>query len=161
MRHGGHSVAAGFTVRLENLEELKRRLGEIAQEQLTGRDLVPVMTADAEVNLNSLRQEDVAQLIRHLDGLQPTGQENPDAAFISRGLRVVNARPVGGEKQHLKMSVNDGRITWDAIAFRQGKWIDAMPSRVDLFYNFERNVYNGNVTLQLNVRDLKPAGQLL
>jgi len=161
VRHGGHSVAAGFTVRLENLELLKERLGEIALAQLSGRDLVPILTADAEVKLNSLRPEDVATLIRYLDGLQPTGQENPDAAFVSRNLRVVNARPVGGEKQHLKLSVNDGRITWDAIAFRQGKWIASMPDKVDLLYTFERNIYNGNVTLQLNVRDLKPSGQPL
>ncbi len=160
VRHGGHSIAAGFTVRLENLEQLQLRLGEIASQELGGKDLVPVLTADAEVKLSALRQEDVAQLIRYLDKLQPTGQENPDAAFISRSLRVVNARTVGADKQHLKLSVSDGRITWDAIAFRQGKWIDAMPQWVDLFYAFERNEYNGNVTLQLNVRDLKPAGLL-
>jgi single-stranded-DNA-specific exonuclease len=74
---------------------------------------------------------------------------------------VNNSRTVGRDQSHLKMSVTDGWITWDAIAFRQGHWHDHLPSKVDLMYNFELNEYNGRVTLQLNVRDLKPAGQTI
>ena len=156
VRHGGHSVAAGFTVRLEHLAELQQRLSELALEDLGGRDLFPILTADADINLSSLQQKDVADLISCLTGLQPTGQENPEATFISRDLRVVNARAVGGEKQHLKLTVNDGRVTWDAIAFRQAKWLEAMPPRIDLLYAFERNEFNGRTTLQLAVRDIRP-----
>jgi single-stranded-DNA-specific exonuclease len=157
VRHGGHSVAAGFTVRTENMAELQRRLSLIAGEQLGGKELIPTIQADAEVNLSQMRSDDVAVLIRHLDGLQPTGQENPEAAFVSRGLRVVRSRTVGADSSHLKLSLNDGRATWDAIAFRQGKWHNEMPEAIDVFYAFERNVFNNTVTLQLNVRDLKPA----
>lgn len=157
VRHGGHSVAAGFTVRTEHLEELQCRLSAIAAEQLGGKELIPTIHADAEVNLTQMRSDDVAVLIRHLDGLQPTGQENPEAAFASHGLRVVRSRTVGADNLHLKLSLNDGRATWDAIAFRQGKWNNAMPEAIDVLYAFERNIFNGNVTLQLNVRDLKPA----
>jgi len=157
VRHGGHSVAAGFTVRTEHLPELQRRLAELAAEQLNGKELVPTLRADAEVDLRQMSMNEAAQLLQQLEFLQPTGQENPEATFISRRLRVVGARAVGADKQHLKISVNDGRITWDAIAFRQGKWVDEMPAAVDLFYSFERNEFNGVVTTQLNVRDLKPA----
>ncbi len=54
--------------------------------------------------------------------------------------------------------VTDGRITYDAVAFNQGHWADDMPARIDLFYSFELNEFNGRTSLQLNVRDLKPAG---
>ena len=157
VRHGGHAVAAGFTVQMKDLEELKRRLSAIALEQLGGKELVPTLSADAEVELSRMRQEDVASLIQHLEKLQPTGQANPDAAFVSRGLRVVRSRTVGSDNLHLKLSLSDGRITWDAIAFRQGKWQERMPERVDLLYAFEKNLFNGNVTLQLNVKDIKPS----
>jgi single-stranded-DNA-specific exonuclease len=73
-------------------------------------------------------------------------------------LKVVRSRPVGKDKSHLKLSVTDGRITYDAIAFRQGHWHDQMPIYIDLMYYFEVNEYNGRTYLQLNVRDLKPAG---
>jgi single-stranded-DNA-specific exonuclease len=157
VRHGGHAVAAGFTVLLKDLPELQTRLGAIALDELSGRDLAPSMFADAEIDLAAYRPDDVARLIRYLDLLQPAGQDNPEAAFISRGLRVVRSRTVGADDQHLKLAVSSGRAIWDAIAFRQGKWAGAMPAYVDLLYTFERNLYNGNETLQLNVRDLKPA----
>lgn len=153
VRHGGHSVAAGFTVRNEHLPELKNRLTELARKQFDGQELSPVVKADVEIPLGALHPD----LLSYLDLLQPTGQDNPDALFVSRGLRVMRTRTVGNEGQHLKLAVSDGWMTWDAIAFRQGHWAQEMPDRVDLLYQFERNEFNGRVSLQLNVRDLKPS----
>jgi single-stranded-DNA-specific exonuclease len=157
VRHGGHSVAAGFTVRLELLDELQRRLTEIAREELEDKELVPTLKADTEIDLGGISPDEVGRLMRYLDGLQPTGQNNPEAAFVSRGLRVIRARTVGADNKHLKLTVGAGRASWDAIAFGLGSWAAEMPPKIDLLYNFERNVYNGSITLQLNVRDLKPA----
>ena len=56
------------------------------------------------------------------------------------------------------MTVTDGKIDFDAIAFRQGYWQDQLPPYIDLMYTFEINEYNGFESLQLNVRDIKPAG---
>jgi hypothetical protein len=56
------------------------------------------------------------------------------------------------------MSVSDGWVTYDAIAFRQGFWQEEMPDRVDIIYRFEVNEFRGRKTLQLNVRDIKLAG---
>jgi single-stranded-DNA-specific exonuclease len=96
--------------------------------------------------------------LSYLDRLQPTGQANPEAVFISRGLDVVNAYCVGSEKQHLRLKVRAGMVTFDAIAFRQGYCAENMPPQIDLLYSIELNEYNGRTSLQLNVRDLKPAG---
>jgi hypothetical protein len=62
---------------------------------------------------------------------------------------------VGRDNAHLKLSVTDGRITFDAIAFRQGHWHTQMPPYIDLLYLFELNEYNGRTSLQLNVLDIK------
>lgn len=153
-RHGGHATAAGFTVRNENLPLLVERLTALAEQELNSRNLCPVLTADLEIPLTDLRPD----FLPYLDQLQPTGQENREAVFISRDLRVVKSRPVGNENQHLRLTVSDGRIAYDGIAFRQGHWLDKMPSRVDLMYCYERNEFRGQVSLQLNIRDLKPAG---
>jgi hypothetical protein len=56
------------------------------------------------------------------------------------------------------MTLSDNHIIYDAIAFRQGHWAEHMPERVDVLYTFEKNYYNDRVSLQLNVRDLKPTG---
>jgi single-stranded-DNA-specific exonuclease len=153
--HGGHAAAAGFTVRNQNLPELERRLRAIAQEQLRDMDLRPSLYADMEISLHELKPE----ILRSLENMQPTGYGNRQAYFVSRRLRPTRYRTVGRDKSHLKLSVSDHRITYDAIAFRQGYWAENMPDYIDVFYAFEENEYNGRVNLQLNVRDIKPSGE--
>jgi single-stranded-DNA-specific exonuclease len=153
--HGGHAAAAGFTVRNENLYDLRDRLKIIAAEQLSGLDLRPTISADAEIYLADLKFE----LLEQLEWMQPTGYGNPRPIFVTRDVKVVTSRTVGSENTHLKLTVSDGWLTFDAIAFRLGHWIQKMPTRVDLMYNFESNEYRGKSTPQLNVRDLRPAGE--
>ena len=153
VHHGGHSAAAGFTVRNADLPELIERLQAIAARQLADLDLRHSLKIDALVSLSDLRSE----LLRDLDALQPTGVDNPPAVFASQGLKVRYSKKVGKDESHLKLAVTDGRITYDAIAFRQGHWQDAMPLYLDLAFTFEKNEYNGRETLQLNVRDMRKA----
>ena len=153
VRHGGHAAAAGFTVETEQLPALKARLLQISARELNALDLHPVLQADMEIALRDLRPD----LLLEKDRLQPTGAENPEAAFVSRGLRTVRWRTVGADRKHLKITLTDGKVVFDGIAFRQGHWAEAMPDRIDALYNFERNFYNGRESLQLNIRDIHPA----
>jgi single-stranded-DNA-specific exonuclease len=154
VRHGGHAAAAGFTVRNENLPELKERLQDLASAQLGGLHLRPVLHADLDLPLVELRPE----LLQYIEALQPTGYGNRQAAFISRDLKVSSYRLIGKDGKHLRLVVSDGRITYDAVAFNQGYWVEAMPATIDILYSYEVNEYNGRTNLQLNVRDLRPAG---
>jgi single-stranded-DNA-specific exonuclease len=154
IRHGGHAAAAGFTVSNENLESLKKRLKSIAQEQLGSKDLRQTLNADAEVPLSDLQFD----LLKYMEYLQPTGYGNQEAVFVTRNVRVTNRRTVGTEGKHLKLSVTDGHVTFDAIGFRLGYLQADLPLNVDLLYTFESNEYNGRTTLQLNLKDVKPAG---
>jgi single-stranded-DNA-specific exonuclease len=140
-------------VRNDNLEELANCLHAIAQRELGERDLRPVLRADMEIPLKDLRPN----LLKDLDMLEPTGLGNPEAVFVSRGLTVKWPKKIGKEAQHLRMSVTDGHITYDAVAFRQGHWADQMPEKIDILYVFETNFYQGRESLQLNVRDIRPA----
>ena len=150
-QHGGHAAAAGFTVRNEYLEELITRLRNIAKEQLEAVDLHPKILAETEVPLSELKPD----LLKYLSWLQPTGMGNPVPIFMSRGLKVTRQRAIGTDGAHLKMAVTDGRITYDAIAFRQGHWLANLPLMIDLMYTFELNEFNGQVSLQLNVKDIR------
>ena len=153
-RHGGHALAAGFTVGNDRVEELMARMREIAARELSKLDLRPVLYADLELPLSQLHP----MILEYMDKMQPTGQGNADAVFVSRNLKVTRARTVGTDAQHLKLTLTDGRITYDGIAFRQGYRAEGLAERLDILYQFERNEYNGHVNLQLNIRDLKPAG---
>jgi single-stranded-DNA-specific exonuclease len=152
--HGGHAAAAGFTVSNELLPDLITRMRAIVEDQLKELDLRPKITAEAEVPLSDLKPD----LLKYLGWLQPTGMGNPPPIFMSSGLKVSRQKAVGADGSHLKFAVTDGYITYDAIAFRQGHWIAQLPPRIDLMYTFELNEFNGQVTLQLNVKDIKPTG---
>lgn len=155
VRHGGHAAAAGFTVRNENLPEFVSRLKQIAKDQLSGKDLRHSLAADMEVTLSQLNME----VLDHLDYLEPTGYGNPGAVFVSRDVKVKSFRAVGSEGRHLKVSFDDecGGF-FDAIGFRMGPMQSSLTPRVDVLYQLELNEYNGRKSLQLNLKDIKPAG---
>jgi single-stranded-DNA-specific exonuclease len=154
VRHGGHAAAAGFTVRNENLEELKLRLKALAAAQLGSLDLRPALRADMEISLSALNFE----VLRQLENLEPTGYGNPEAVFVSRGARVRSSRAVGAEGRHLKLTLEDDRgASIDAIGFRLGQEHKDLPNRVDIAFALEANEYRGRTTLQLNLKDIKPS----
>ncbi|HMV28580.1 MAG TPA: single-stranded-DNA-specific exonuclease RecJ [Anaerolineales bacterium] len=153
VRHGGHAAAAGFTVRNENIEALVSKLKAIAEEKLAGSDLKPTVTADAEVDLSEMRPEVYEKGLKYLE---PTGYGNREASFVARNVKVKSSRIVGSDGKHLKMSLEDSKgIAHDAIGFRLGDWHKSMPPRVDVLFTYEPNEYNGRVTYQLNLKDLK------
>jgi single-stranded-DNA-specific exonuclease len=155
VRHGGHAAAAGFTVKNSNLPALKERLKSLAGAQLGPLDLRPTLRVDQEIGLSALSFE----LLRQLELLEPTGYGNPEAVFVSRDVKVRASRTVGPEGRHLKLMLQDERgVTTDAIGFRLGNLQKDLPARVDLAYTLESNEYNGRTTLQLNLKDVRPAG---
>lgn len=158
VRYGGHAAAAGFTVRNENLKLLIDRLRSIAARELGQLDLRASFSADAEVPFSQLNYD----LLKQLEKLQPSGYGNPEPVFITRGVKMKSKRTVGAEGKHLKLTLTDGRFTLDAIGFRLGdrfgSQLENMPTVLDVLYTFEANEFNGRTSLQLNLKDIKPAG---
>lgn len=153
VRHGGHAMAAGFTVANENIDQLINELEKIAEAELDPRNLHPKINVDIEYPLQLLPEE----ILKELDQLEPLGAENAEAVFVSRGVEVKSARTVGKDQNHLKLQLRDNGPVYDAIAFNLGYWGKEMPSRVDVVYSVERNHYNGNIYKQLKVKDIKPS----
>lgn len=153
VRHGGHAMAAGFTIENEKLPELQTRLCDLAARHLADIELAPTLAIDAEAALGEMNGE----LHKALEQLAPFGYANREPVFLSRGARVREARVVGSE--HLKLTLSDGSAVWDAIAFRQGNWIGNLPERIDVVYQLEARTWNGESRLQLNVKDIRPTAE--
>ena len=153
IRHGGHAAAAGFTVSNENLEKLMVRLQEIASRELSGLDLAPTLHADAEVSLKDLDMN----LYNFLELLQPFGYGNQEPSFISRKVKVKEARQIGADKKHLKFKIQEGLLVLDAIGFNFGHLHGSLTDQVDILYIFEKNTYNGYVNMQLRIKDIHPS----
>jgi len=151
VRHGGHRAAAGFTVRNENLDLLRERLTNTAAELLDGEQLRPVLDVDVETALSQISGLDIKGLMR----FEPCGQGNRRPVLLSRGMHVLNARPVGSDQSHLKLTLKDGLTTWPAIAFRQA---DAkLADRVDVVYSLTREWRSERI--ELEVLDFAPTAE--
>jgi single-stranded-DNA-specific exonuclease len=137
-RFGGHAAAAGFTLRVERLAELRAALSERARVQLAGRDLQSELTIDAEIGLSELLRGDLFDWIKRIE---PCGQGNPAPLFATRKLRVLNKRTMGKDAKHLKMTVADGNRSMDAVAFGWGKVASSLPSELDIVFALEEDTY--------------------
>ncbi len=154
VRHGGHAMAAGFTVRNSNIETLRQALEQKAEAALRGQALVPKLQIDGAIQLNELNEN----LLRELDLLEPTGHENEKATFLTRDLNVLHCRRVGEDGRHLKLRVaNSGGGQADAIGFGLGNWARQMPRRIDAVYHAEINEWGGRRNLQLRLLDIRQA----
>ena len=154
-RFGGHAAAAGFTVPTPKLEDLRQRLQAIATEKLSGVDLRPTLTIDAQVPLETVNWATQDLLTK----LEPCGMANPQPVLLSPGVAVRGRRPIGNDGKHLKLSLRDEQgAAWDAVFFRQGHLATELPARVDVAYTLEVNEWNHQKRLQLNVQDMRPAG---
>ena len=163
VQHGGHAMAAGLTVKKENLAALKSRLGKIIERELADTDLTPIINAEMELALGSLHPS----IFKYLDQLEPTGIGNPQPLFISRDVEIRQLRTVGKQKDHLKLILSDSiekrdkyqhaPVVVDAIAFRFGHLADVcrQGDQIDIVYTYGINTFNGRQTIQLNIRDIQ------
>jgi single-stranded-DNA-specific exonuclease len=153
-KFGGHSHAAGLSIKRGQIDEFRRRLNEHAASCLTEDDLVPAIGIDAEVGPKELG----FSLWQDLRALEPFGAGNPRPVFLTRAFRVVG-QPQIVKEQHLKMRVcGEDNRPFEAMWWRGVEEAEATPQpnqRIDLAYEFEANRWQGDIRLQLNVRDMR------
>jgi len=129
-------------------------LNEHAGSCLTEDDLIPGIGIDAEVSPPELS----FQFSQDLRALEPFGAGNPRPVFMTRGWRVMS-EPQVIKEQHLKMRVcGENNRPFDAMWWRGIEEVEATPQmnqRIDLAYEFETNRWQGDIRLQLNVRDMR------
>jgi single-stranded-DNA-specific exonuclease len=148
-RFGGHQMAAGLTIRREQLEAFRERFASVARESLTEMDLGPEQRVDLVLGLGAV-DPDLERLCRYLE---PCGMGNPSPVFGSRGIRLEGARRVGSG--HLKGTLCDGGARLSAIGFN---WADRAPTaeRLDVAFRLEQNEWMGERTLQARIVALTP-----
>src|SRR5216110_2784732 len=146
-KYGGHTMAAGLTIRRERYDAFRVAFLAVAGELLGPDDLVPAQRVDLELPLG-LVSDELEKLIRYLE---PCGPGNPAPVFGVRQARAVGARRVG--TNHLRFTLDDASGVLPAIAFQ---WADAIPDhwlaeRLDVAFRLERDEWQGRTTLQARV----------
>ncbi len=154
---GGHTMAAGLSLRPENFIAFRQKFDQVVAKNLDFIKPVPTLKYDAEIHFSEITE----QFYRILKQFSPFGPGNMSPVFLVRN--VTNAkftRTVGDSKTHLKLHVRQKRsfdLEMDGIGFDLGHWAEAFESgeEMDLLFSIEENEWNGRVTLQLNVKDIR------
>jgi single-stranded-DNA-specific exonuclease len=152
--YGGHKFAAGLTILPENVETLRKRLGQIAAEELTDDDLQPKLNIDCELDLSNINR----RFWKLLDQFEPFGPGNMRPLFVSRGVQLVGVPTIVG-KGHLKMRVSqNGSGVFNTIGFNMHEYLpiirNAADGKMEIVYSLEKNYWNGSSNLQLKLRDI-------
>jgi single-stranded-DNA-specific exonuclease len=148
-RFGGHRYAVGIGMRAENIADFASAFEAETARQLTYDDLVPHLVIDAEARADEITPELALELKR----LEPFGAGNPEPVLAMRGLKVMERKTVGDGHLRLRLA-KDGHY-FNAIAFRMAA--RETQGLVDIAFFPEMNEWNGNSTLQLRIKDLRPA----
>lgn len=155
-QYGGHQMAAGVTLKKENVKPFQDKFEEVVSASITQDQLTPVLDIDEEISLTRITDK----FLSVLKQFAPFGPGNLNPVFRSNRLIAIDVRKVGTENKHIKLSVADPfnhTKQIQAIAFNQGHHFDAISEggQFDLAYTIEENHWNGRVSIQLNVKDIK------
>ena len=111
--YGGHALAAGFTIKEENVAAFRARMTELVRADTGGEKMVPTLQIDGELESAGVL---TLEAVEQLDLLEPCGAGNPRPVFALMGVTVTCLSDVGGGR-HLKMRATRDGKTMDMIFF--------------------------------------------
>jgi single-stranded-DNA-specific exonuclease len=153
VKFGGHKQAAGLTMEAARVPEFRQRINQWADEVLEPDQLRPRLRIDAALPLNGITHD----LVRGLDSLGPFGMGNPRPVFHASPVEIVDG-PRTLKERHLKMTFSQQGRRFRAIAWRAAERADFLEkhrSGVNLAFSLDRNEYQGETYLELNVCDFQ------
>lgn len=154
-KFGGHPMAAGLSLKKENVDEFRRLLNENAK--LGEEDFIKKIWIDVPMPLEYINEP----LIEELDLLEPFGQGNEKPLFAQKGLSIRSVRVMGKNRNVVKFSLaSEKGMPMDGLLFADGdSFLHELSScrKIDVIYYPAVNEYNGNKSLQIVIKNYKIA----
>lgn len=152
---GGHMYAAGLTLKEEQYEAFREKFEQVVQNTITPELLIPEIKIDVELDLADM----TPKFFRILKQFEPFGPGNMTPVFLTKGLRDTGfGRAIGADSDHLKLFVKQGNSEgFGAVGFglAKKKDITCNGNAFDAAYSIDENEWNGQVSLQLRLRDVR------
>jgi len=153
---GGHTYAAGLSMKESNLEAFTERFYKLAAEEVTSDQMVPQIDIDAVLDLKDITPKFMSDMKK----MSPFGPDNQKPVFCSLNVKDYGtSKLVGKELEHLKLELIDdqSKTPIHAIAFGMYQYNDYIKNMkpFSICYTIEENTYNGNSSLQLLIKDIK------
>lgn len=153
---GGHMYAAGMTLKEENYVDFKKAFEKTVQETIHPDLLIPEISIDAEIDFSNINPK----FVRILNQFEPFGPQNMHPLFLTKNVTDTgHGKLMGKEEEHIRLFLKQNNSEGiGAIGFGLGKKIDITKNFTpfDVVYSVEENEWNGNVSLQLRLRDIQP-----
>jgi single-stranded-DNA-specific exonuclease len=154
---GGHKYAAGLTLLESQYQDFKRKFEEVVAGSIDSRLLTPEILIDEEIDL----QDITPKFYRIIKQFAPFGPGNMTPVFLTKDLKDCGfGKCVGGDDLHLKCRLKQGNkpASIDAIGFNLGPKLDviAPKSSFKAVYTIDENEWNGDISLQLKLKDISP-----
>ena len=151
---GGHAMAAGLSIREENMANFRKNFATYVLENSSEEERLPRLVYDTEISFAQLSLDFLASY----ELLQPFGNSNPQPVFVSRG--VGQSRPPFHMKnKHLRLMLRQGYHEQDAVFFGGGEH-DLPNPPWDVAFTIDRNTFKGKTTLQINIQDIRAAEEV-
>jgi len=151
---GGHKYAAGLTIEEKNFESFKQKFEEVVKSSIDPELLIPEIKFDSEISFENI----TSKFIRILKQFAPFGPNNMKPTFISKHVTSTGfVKALGEDGLHLKANLVQNRVIISAIGFGLGEKKSLLDSKaeVDIIFTIEENEWNGNTSLQLNLKDIR------
>ncbi len=157
---GGHTYAAGLSLRENNLKTFIDRFMRITSEEVTPEQMIPQIDIDSVIRLKEINNA----LMSDLKKMSPFGPDNDKPVFCSYNVYDFGtSKVVGKDGAHLKLELIDesSKTPTHAIAFGMSEHAKYITDRnpVDICYTIEENIYNGITSIQLMIRDIRPSNR--
>jgi single-stranded-DNA-specific exonuclease len=151
--YGGHAMAAGLSLKYENLDTFKREFNRAVHQQFIQKDIPRHLMIEGYLELDKVSLD----FVHELEVLAPFGPGNPPFIFASNNVNINKTSVFGKGKKHLRFStIDENNISLDLLWWQGAN--KAIPdSVVDIVFQLGRSVYKGKEQLQIEVIDLRPA----
>ena len=159
---GGHTFAAGITMKEANLEQFRERLEAFADKHMIEEQMIQTLDIDMALNFSEIDQK----LVNDLKRMNPFGPDNQKPVFCSFGIKDFGtSKLVGKEMEHIKLELIDdsSRNVVQAIAFGMHEHFNYISNMepFDICYTIEENAYNGKTMIQLQIKDIRPSNKVI
>ena len=151
-KFGGHELAAGLTIKAENIEKFRQKINSCSQKQINEAMLTPTIQLDAAIKVPYITLETV----NDINKLQPFGVDNPTPSFAVRNIKIHKIS-VMSEGKHLRMTLlKDGKYL-DSVGFGMGEYYQYLEEGdiIDVAFALDINDYKGFQNVQLILKDIK------
>jgi single-stranded-DNA-specific exonuclease len=152
--HGGHSMAAGLSLKAENLESFRRKMDRHVARLLTPETLMPKLDVDDEVPIGAVTRP----VVRELERLAPHGPGNPVPLLVSSHVKIAGEpRLMGKKNDHLSMFLQQDGKSIRAVGFGMGGLLESLKRgrSISVAFTPQINSWQGNESVELHLKDVK------